>query len=262
MVDQDTVDTSLDPSGYSGPEEHGPPDATDGSKRMITSSVWGGFPANVNSENGQDVSPWNPSCSWYQYGKNYGLNGCQHPGMDIGISFGTALHAAAGGKVVFAGPDKYYKPHHVNILTNNGEVHIYGHMSAVDPSVQAGGQVQAGQFIGKSGTENGDHLHFERRVPSNNCSSGYCAMEVDTVLVGAEPAEPFAIGDVVKVVDPPLNLRASASLAAEIIQELTMDAELTINSAPEQADGYEWYAVSVNGGDKTGWVAGVFCRLS
>jgi len=110
-----------DPSGHSGPIEHGPPTAPKDARRVILSAVWGGDPANVTSENGADVTPWNPDCSWYQYGKEYGLDGCQHPGMDIGISWGTRLSAAEGGQVVFAGPDQYYEPNHINIETAAGK---------------------------------------------------------------------------------------------------------------------------------------------
>jgi len=264
MVDQDVLDTSTDPSGNIGPTEHGPPTPDDSGqrRRMITSAVWGGVPAPVNSEHGQNVKQWNPSCSWYQYGKNYGLDGCQHPGMDVGIVFGTRLHAAVGGKVVFAGPDRFYAPHHVNILTDAGEVHIYGHMSSVDPAVRLNSRVRAGQFIGKSGTQNGDHLHFERRVPSNRCRSGYCALEVDSVLVGAAPppADPFTAGDRIEVVDPPLNLRDAPGLGGAILAELGMGTALTLVSGPQDADGHRWYEVSREAGAVGGWVAGAFCR--
>jgi murein DD-endopeptidase MepM/ murein hydrolase activator NlpD len=254
---------SLDPSGNLGPTEHGPPNPDDAeiSKRMITSAVWGGFPARVNSEHGENVKAWNPSCSWYQYGKNYGLDGCQHPGMDIGISSGTDLFAAAGGRVVFAGHDGVYVPNHVNILTDDGEVHIYGHMSSVSSNIRADRRVETGQFLGKSGNSNGDHLHFERRVPGN-CRSGFCAVEVDSVLVeGGRPPVAFAARDRIRVFDPPLRLRAAAGLDADIVEELGLDTELCVTGGPQQADGFDWYEVTKREGNGRGWLAGRFCTL-
>ena len=263
MTDEQAVSLSKDPSGNDGPIEHGPPnpDESIGARRMITSAVWGGFPAHVNSEHGENVKEWNPSCSWYQYGKKYGLNGCQHPGMDIGVSFGTDLFAAAGGVVVFAGPDQFYSPNHVNILTDAGEVHIYGHMSRVSGSVRVDSRVEAGEFLGKSGNANGDHLHFERRVPGN-CTSGFCALEVDTVLVegGVSPVA-FAVGDLIKVVNPSLRLRQSPGLDGEIIEELELNTELLVEQARQQANGFDWYGVNKKDSEVRGWVAGRFCQL-
>ena len=85
-----------EPPGYLGPVEHGPhgPDGETLSRRTLLSAVWGGAPARVTTEHAMDVTEWNPSCSWYQYGKQLCLNGCQHPGMDIGIVRGTPLFAA------------------------------------------------------------------------------------------------------------------------------------------------------------------------
>jgi murein DD-endopeptidase MepM/ murein hydrolase activator NlpD len=263
--------TVVDPSGNIGPTEHPPVHAAEGSaRRDVVSAVWGGFPAFVTTEQAADVTPWNPDCSWYQYGIEYGLNGCQHPGMDIGVSFGTELFAAEGGEVVYAGPDIYYVPNHVNILTPSGEVHIYGHMSSVDPGVAVGGTVRTGQRLGASGNSNGDHLHFERRVPGA-CNSGYCALDPEPVLVNSpgqgtdtgtssttQPA-PFQAGDRIAVTDPPLRFRAGPGLGAEIIEELPMNTELTVIDGPRNADGFDWYQVTRDDGGATGWVAGQFC---
>jgi murein DD-endopeptidase MepM/ murein hydrolase activator NlpD len=253
----------VDPSGHDGPVEHGPPDPRGGSRRMLASAVWGGTPVVVTSEHGADVHGWNPTCSWYQYGLAYGLNGCQHPGMDIGLVTGTALFAAEGGRVVWAGPDQYYQPMHVNIETASGEVHIYGHMSSVDPAVAVGGTVQTGQFLGASGSQNGDHLHFERRVPSAACTSGYCALDPEPTLTGlvvSEPVVGFAVRDRIAVSDPPLRFRAGPGLGAVILAELPLGAELCVTGAPQAADGHDWYPVTTADGAQ-GWVAGGFCRL-
>jgi murein DD-endopeptidase MepM/ murein hydrolase activator NlpD len=260
------MDTSgaavVDPSGNIGPTEHPPVHGDDDSRRLVVSNFWGGVPAFVSSEHGADVTPWNPSCSWYQYGIEYGLNGCQHPGMDIAIPFGTELFAAEGGEVVYAEPDIYYVPNHINILTPSGEVHIYGHMSSVDPGVVPGGRVRTGQRLGTSGNSNGDHLHFERRVPGA-CNAGFCALDPEQLLVESQAPKivAFKAGDQIRVVDPPLRFRTGPGLDADIIEELPLDARLTVIGGPRQADAYDWYQVTRDDSGTEGWLAGSFCAL-
>jgi murein DD-endopeptidase MepM/ murein hydrolase activator NlpD len=163
--------------------------------------------------------------------------------------------------VVFAGPDQFYSPNHVNILTDAGEVHIYGHMSRVSGSVRVDSRVGAGEFLGKSGNANGDHLHFERRVPGN-CTSGFCALEVDSVLVGGGVSPvAFAVGDLIRVVNPSLRLRQSPGLDGEIIEELELNTELLVEQARQQANGFDWYGVNKKDSEVRGWVAGRFCQL-
>ncbi len=268
MAEQTPGTTVIDPSGNYGPTEHGDIHPDEGSRRMLTSAVWGNVPMFVSSENGMDVTPWNPDCSWYQYGTHYCLNGCQHPGMDISMVEGTALFAAAGGQVVFSGNDGFYAPLHVNILAANGEVHIYGHLSSIDPNVFAGAHVQAGQFLGGSGSMNGGHLHFERRVPNGNCGSGFSADDPTSVLTDAPqagdqpvPQAGFAAGDRINVVDPPLRFRDGPGTGSNVIEELPLGTELCVVGGPQQADGYDWYQVSRPESGAQGWVAGSFCGL-
>jgi hypothetical protein len=181
--------------------------------------------------------------------------------MDIGISFGTDLFAAVGGKVIFAGPRADYRPNHVRIETDDGEIHIYGHMSRIGGSVSTGSRIETGEFLGKSGTENGDHLHFERRVPGN-CTSGYCAVECDSVLVeGGVPPAAFGPADLIKVAAQSLRLRDAPGLHGAIIEELDLDIALCVASGPQQADGFNWYEVTRRDTAVSGWVAGRYCEL-
>jgi murein DD-endopeptidase MepM/ murein hydrolase activator NlpD len=263
---EETTRRGTEPPGYIGPDEHGPelPHREGAPRRVITSAVWGGGAVRVNSEHGQDVTPWNPTCSWYQYGLQLCLNGCQHPGMDIGVGRGTALFAAEGGTVEFAGWADYYRPHHVDIRTADGSLHIYGHMWSVDPAVVAGGQVSAGQLLGTSGEQtqrgtmipdgSGPHLHFEVR-------SGGCAVDPEPILVGAEPPRPFAVKDKLRVADGPLRLRTNPGLNAGIIVELATGTELCVAGGPQEANGHTWYQVNLVDGTNQGWVAGRFCAL-
>ncbi len=266
MTEQAPTTTVTDPSGNYGLTEHGDIHLDEGSRRMITSAVWGNVPMTVTAENGMDVHPWDPTCSMYGYSLHYCMNGCQHPGMDISMDEGTSLFAAADGQVVFSGNDGFYPPLHVNILTPGGEVHIYGHMSSIDPSVFTGAHVQAGQFLGGSGAMNGGHLHFERRVPNGACGSGFSADEPTAILTDAQ-SEPlvglagFAAGDRINVIDPPLRFRDGPGVGAGIIEELSLGTELCVTGGPEQADGHSWYQVTRPDNGTRGWVAGSFCGL-
>ncbi len=74
----------------------------------------------------------------------------------------------------------------------------------------------------------------------------------------ADSTAAFAEGSYVFVNSDTLNLRADASIEAEIVTEL-LDGQIgTVSGAPISADDYEWYPVSFGTGDAnvTGFVAG------
>jgi murein DD-endopeptidase MepM/ murein hydrolase activator NlpD len=84
-----------------------------------------------------------------------------HPGQDIVAPTGTPILAAAGGRVIFAGPKAGYG-NAVEIDHGNGYVTRYGHASKID--VQVGQIVLPGERIadvGSTGRSTGPHLHFE-----------------------------------------------------------------------------------------------------
>jgi len=83
-----------------------------------------------------------------------------HQGIDIGAPGGTPVHAAAGGKVVFAGNEGLYHKT-VEIDHGNGLKTRYAQLGRID--VHWGDTVAADQVIGASGKDNGaePHLHFE-----------------------------------------------------------------------------------------------------
>jgi murein DD-endopeptidase MepM/ murein hydrolase activator NlpD len=87
-----------------------------------------------------------------------------HPGIDIGASMGTPIHAAASGTVVYAGWMTGYG--NLTVIDHGGGIATaYGHQSKLDVSV--GQQVTQGQeigLIGSTGFSTGPHLHFEVRV--------------------------------------------------------------------------------------------------
>jgi murein DD-endopeptidase MepM/ murein hydrolase activator NlpD len=86
-----------------------------------------------------------------------------HTGVDIGAGHGSAIYAADGGEVIFAG---YRNGYGNTVLVDHGGgvVTLYGHCSSLGVSV--GQSVRKGQVIarvGSTGLATGPHLHFEVR---------------------------------------------------------------------------------------------------
>jgi murein DD-endopeptidase MepM/ murein hydrolase activator NlpD len=85
-----------------------------------------------------------------------------HPAIDIAGDYGTAIRAAAGGRVIFAGWKNNGGGYQVWIAHGGGLYTTYNHMSSV--AVSNGAGVGRGSFIGRmgaSGWATGPHLHFE-----------------------------------------------------------------------------------------------------
>ena len=84
-----------------------------------------------------------------------------HAGVDLGAAWGTAIVAAADGKVVSAGWSGGYG-RAVEIAHAEGIETKYGHMSRI--AAYPGELVHRGQvigYVGSSGLSTGPHLHFE-----------------------------------------------------------------------------------------------------
>lgn len=99
-----------------------------------------------------------------------------HHGVEFQNAFGTSIHSAGDGVVVFADADKTIKFSpwtnfygDVVIIRHAGEMYtLYAHLSEI--FVQAGMEVKAGDEIGKvgqTGGATGSHLHFEVRKGSD-----------------------------------------------------------------------------------------------
>jgi murein DD-endopeptidase MepM/ murein hydrolase activator NlpD len=90
--------------------------------------------------------------------------GRMHTGIDIGVPYGTPIHAAASGRVVYAGwMDGYGNL--VAIDHGRGLSTAYAHQSQI--GVSLGQTVSQGQVIGYVGCTGhcfGPHLHFEVRI--------------------------------------------------------------------------------------------------
>lgn len=87
-----------------------------------------------------------------------------HPGIDIAADEGTAIRAAADGRVISSGPDGGYG-NAVVIDHGAGLTTKYGHCSqlyaTVGQTVRAGDPIAA---VGSTGHSTGPHLHFEADV--------------------------------------------------------------------------------------------------
>jgi murein DD-endopeptidase MepM/ murein hydrolase activator NlpD len=90
--------------------------------------------------------------------------GRMHEGIDIGVPYGTPIHAAASGQVIYAGWMSGYG-NLTAIDHGRGLSTAYGHQSQIIVSV--GRNVTQGQVIGYVGCTGhcfGPHLHFEVRI--------------------------------------------------------------------------------------------------
>jgi murein DD-endopeptidase MepM/ murein hydrolase activator NlpD len=88
-----------------------------------------------------------------------------HPGIDLPASYGARVHAAASGRVVYAGWDSGGYGYLVTVAHRGGVRTMYAHLSHI--RVRRGQWVPVGNLVGNvgaSGEATGPHLHFEVRV--------------------------------------------------------------------------------------------------
>jgi quercetin dioxygenase-like cupin family protein/uncharacterized protein YgiM (DUF1202 family) len=67
-------------------------------------------------------------------------------------------------------------------------------------------------------------------------------------------ASGLAPGSVVTANDDNVNVRESASIDADVVEQVAAGVEMTILSGPEEADDFTWYEVEINSSGATGWV--------
>jgi murein DD-endopeptidase MepM/ murein hydrolase activator NlpD len=87
-----------------------------------------------------------------------------HAGIDIGVGYGTPIHASASGTVVLAGWTGGYG-NYTCIDHGGGLATCYAHQSSY--ALSSGAQVSQGQvigYVGNTGHSFGAHLHFEVRI--------------------------------------------------------------------------------------------------
>ena len=88
-----------------------------------------------------------------------------HAGLDIGAAHGTAVLAAAPGRVTFCGFHLGGYGYLVVVAHGNGLRTLYAHLSAVTTAL--GASVATGAplgLVGSTGHATGPHLHFEARL--------------------------------------------------------------------------------------------------
>jgi murein DD-endopeptidase MepM/ murein hydrolase activator NlpD len=125
-------------------------------------------PAPTPSSAGSTSAPSSSGLIWPVNGpvtSPFGMRwGRMHQGIDIGVPYGTPIHAAAAGTVIYCGWMEGYGnlvviDHHNTLAT------AYAHQSSI--AVQCGQDVSQGQvigYVGCTGHCTGPHLHFEVRV--------------------------------------------------------------------------------------------------
>jgi murein DD-endopeptidase MepM/ murein hydrolase activator NlpD len=90
--------------------------------------------------------------------------GRMHEGIDLGASYGTPIHAAAAGVVVYASWLGGYG--NLAVIDHGGGLSTaYGHQSQI--AVSYGQHVAQGEvigYVGSTGHSTGPHLHFEVRI--------------------------------------------------------------------------------------------------
>lgn len=118
-------------------------------------AAWAAFPGRRPLEAGRNGSPFGNRVDPFTHRLSF------HPGIDLVAPSGTQIFAAAGGRVIFAGPKGGYG-NAVEIDHGNGFVTRYGHTSKID--VEVGQIVLPREHIaevGSTGRSTGPHLHFE-----------------------------------------------------------------------------------------------------
>jgi murein DD-endopeptidase MepM/ murein hydrolase activator NlpD len=107
----------------------------------------------ITSSFGERVDPFNGE-------------GAFHSGVDLSVPYGTPVHAAADGVVVFADNMNGYG-RLIDLDHGHGIVTRYGHLSGF--AITNGQHVRRGQVIGYVGTTGrvtSPHLHYEVRIQS------------------------------------------------------------------------------------------------
>lgn len=116
---------------------------------------WESFPGRMPVDGARFGSPFGNRVDPFTHHLSF------HPGVDLVAMSGTPILAAAGGRVIHAGPQGGYG-NAVEIDHGNGLITRYGHASKI--VVQEGDLVLPRQHIadvGTTGRSTGPHLHFE-----------------------------------------------------------------------------------------------------
>ncbi len=134
----------------------------DGTRRLASLSDWtqaADAPSlwpvegRITSTFGERVDPFNGE-------------GAFHSGIDLSVPYGTPVHAAADGVVIFADVMNGYGQL-IDLDHGHGLVTRYGHLSGF--AITPGQHVRRGQvigYVGATGRVTSPHLHYEVRIQS------------------------------------------------------------------------------------------------
>jgi hypothetical protein len=186
-----------------------------------------------------------------------------HNGLDIGVSNGTPVKAAAKGtvdKVSFenGGYGNYVKLKH----TDGATVYYTYYAHLMQTSVSAGQTVEAGAVIGFSnntGASTGPHLHFGLRG-SNQTDAYKGYMDPLPYLAGQTAPDPGMPGSVAlpsmkfEVTAEELNVRSGPGIHYSIVDRLKKGTVVT--SALLYSEG-AWVQI-----DKDKWCAATFSGMA
>ncbi|WP_233867795.1 M23 family metallopeptidase [Paraburkholderia adhaesiva] len=121
----------------------------------VHEAAWDAFPGRQPVTTGRAGSPFGNRVDPFTHRLAF------HPGVDLVAPSGTPILAAAGGRVIYAGPKSGYG-NAVEIDHGNGFITRYGHASKIEAHV---GQIvlplEHIADVGSTGRSTGPHLHFE-----------------------------------------------------------------------------------------------------
>jgi murein DD-endopeptidase MepM/ murein hydrolase activator NlpD len=123
---------------------------SDWARAVDAPSLWP-VEGSITSSFGERVDPFNGE-------------GAFHSGLDISVPYGTPVHAAADGVVIFADIMNGYG-NLIELDHGHGLSTRYGHLSGF--AIAAGQHIRRGQvigYVGATGRATSPHLHYEVRV--------------------------------------------------------------------------------------------------
>jgi len=116
-------------------------------------------------------------------------------------------------------------------------------------------RVQAGSLVGWLATN-----YIAATGGTASTPTGVPSLTPAVVNTPTRPANGFISGDIVRVIDGPLNYRTSAGTSATIIGTLPTGSTAMVLNGPTSASGMSWYELQVDG-RPNGWVASDFIAL-
>jgi len=116
-------------------------------------------------------------------------------------------------------------------------------------------RVQAGSLVGWLATN-----YISATGGTASTPTGVPSLTPEKVNTPTRPANGYISGDIIRVIDGPLNYRTSAGTSGTIIGTLSTGTTAMVLNGPTSASGMSWYELQVSG-RPNGWVASDFIGL-